>query len=368
MQATWLRLLAAATAVAVSIVAGLAALGTFDREPDPVTGIPAGANGFMLVLALALVLGFVAYAAVEWAQTRRLESIARQFDTRTIVLIPVAIAINIALGQTVGVALKLPVYLDSVGTILVGVLAGPFAGAATGLFSNLAWTFLLAGTPFGSPYAWPFAIVAIEVGLVAGLFGYAGVFRRRPNTPPRQLVAGLVAALAVLGGLVWFGVLPFYRNACLEEATQAEYCLELLRDGSGAPLSFAFSAVGAAIAVGFVLTLVVVILRLLRDRDIGLAYVLVAGVACGVLSAFIAAPIAALVFGGVTGSGTDLLVAAFLFAGSDLQTAVLQQSLISDSVDKAVSFLIVFALVGGLSRRVAARFPQGERAIGTVED
>ena len=37
--------------------------------------------------------------------------------------IPIAIAINIILGQTVSAALKVPIYLDSIGTILVGVLA-----------------------------------------------------------------------------------------------------------------------------------------------------------------------------------------------------------------------------------------------------
>ena len=45
---------------------------------------------------------------------------------------PVAIAINIVLGYTVQNVLKLPIYLDSIGTILVGVLAGPLAGALTG--------------------------------------------------------------------------------------------------------------------------------------------------------------------------------------------------------------------------------------------
>ena len=45
--------------------------------------------------------------------------------TRMIALIPVAIAINIVLGQTVQSVLKIPIYLDSIGTILVGVLAGP---------------------------------------------------------------------------------------------------------------------------------------------------------------------------------------------------------------------------------------------------
>ena len=56
--------------------------------------------------------------------------ISRQFTTRTIVLMPIAIAINIVLGYTVQSVLKLPIYLDSIGTILVGVLAGPIAGRA----------------------------------------------------------------------------------------------------------------------------------------------------------------------------------------------------------------------------------------------
>ena len=356
-------MLVAVAAGTAAVVVGLAALGTFDAQPDP-NGIPSGSNAFMLVLALGVVAGFAGYAAVEWAQTRRLDSIARQFDTRTVVLIPLAIAMNIVLGQTVGTALKLPVYLDSIGTILVGVLAGPIAGAATGLLSNLAWTFLLAGTPFGSPYAWPFAIVAIEIGLVAGLFGYAGVFRSRPNTPPVRLAAGVAVALTVLGGLVWFGVLPFYAGLCEPGGTGAQACFQLFAAGDVDPV-FLVLGVGAAALLAFGLASLVV--RLARDRDLGVAYVLVAGVACGVISAFIAAPIAALVFGGVTGSGTDLLVAAFQFAGSDLQTAVLQQSLISDSIDKTASFLVVFAILGAVSRRVTARFPQGERALGTID-
>jgi hypothetical protein len=338
----------------------------FDTTPGP-GGIPAGANRFMLVLALGLLVGFLAYEAVEWLQTRRLDTITRQLSTRTIVLMPVAIALNIVLGQTVATALKLPIYLDSIGTILVGVLAGPIAGAATGLLSNLAWTFVLAGTPFGSPYAWPFAIVAAEIGLVAGLFGYAGVFRPRPRTPPAGLMVGVAAALVVLGGLVWFGILPFYRDLCPAPAgggAPTGLCFELFAGGTLDPL-FA----------GLALILIAIVLlaagalagRLLRDRDVGVVYVLVAGAACGVVSALIAAPIAALVFGGVTGSGTDLLVAAFQQAGSDLQQAVLQQSLISDPIDKTITFVIVFALLGSLSRRLVARFPQGERALGTVE-
>src|SRR4029079_5076225 len=149
-------------------------------------------------------------AVVEFATTRRLDSITGQFDTRTIVLIPIAIAINIVLGQTVGNALKISLYLASLGTILVGALAGPIPGALTGLLANLIWAFVLAGTPFGSAFAWPFAIVAAEIGLLARVFGYYRFFRSPPNTPPPALAAGLVVAIAILGGLVFYGVLPFY--------------------------------------------------------------------------------------------------------------------------------------------------------------
>ncbi len=323
----------------------------------------------MLVLAVALLVGFMAYAATEWAQTRRFDSIARQFSTRTIVLMALAIPINVVLGQTVASALKLPVYLDSIGTILVGVLAGPFAGAATGLLSNLAWTFVLGGTPLGSPFAWPCAIVAAAIGFMAGLFGAAGVFRTRPGTSPARLAAGVAVAVGVLGALAIWGVLPYYRNLCDPQGTGAaaspSLCFQLLAPAVDAPLALRLLGV-VALAV-LALGIAAVVIRLVRSRDLGILVTLGAGVVAGVISAFIAAPIAALVFGGVTGSGTDLLVALFRQAGADLQTAVLQQALISDPIDKAISFVVVFAVIAAMSRRVLARFPQGERVLPAPE-
>src|SRR5204863_1404412 len=93
MASKWVRVLAAFIVGAATLVIGLAAAGNLDTTANPDTGLVAGSNSFMLVLALALLLGFIAYAVVEYAQTRRLDSIARQFDTRTIVLMPIAIAI-----------------------------------------------------------------------------------------------------------------------------------------------------------------------------------------------------------------------------------------------------------------------------------
>src|SRR6185295_11769551 len=139
-------------------------------------------------------------------------SITSQFDTRTIVLIPIAIAINIILGQTVSAALKVPIYLDSIGTILVGVLAGPLAGALTGGLANLIWTYVLPA-PFHSDYAAPFFIVAVEIGLLAGIFGRLGFFRSRPNSPTGSLAVGAAVVAIVVAIIGVYGFLPFYTNS-----------------------------------------------------------------------------------------------------------------------------------------------------------
>ena len=104
---------------------------------------------------------------------------SRDFATATLVLMAVAIAINVAVGSLT-FALRLPIYLDSIGTVLVGVLAGPWAGALTGLLSNLIWSIL--PIPGGAgPNAAFFAPVAAVIGLMAGFWGSRGVFRLRTD-------------------------------------------------------------------------------------------------------------------------------------------------------------------------------------------
>lgn len=98
-----------------------------------------------------------------------LDNIKKDFSTMTWVLIPVAIAINIAIGQIV-VLLKLPVFLDSIGTVLVGIICGPWAGALTGALSNTIWGLF---NPDSLPW-WP---VAFFIGLVAGFCANAGLFK-----------------------------------------------------------------------------------------------------------------------------------------------------------------------------------------------
>ncbi len=277
-----------------------------------------------------------------------------RFDTRTLVLIPIAIAINIVLGQTVAAVLKVPVYLDSIGTVLVGVLAGPIPGLVTGVVTNLLWTYVLPA-PFHSDYAAPFAVVAAWIGFFSGLVAQYGAFRSRPNTPWNKLAIGAIIVVVVLGAIGYWGFLPFYTDGTFSFFNP------------DADAGAFFTIIGYVIGIGFLAAIIGLIALLFVRRDLGVAYVAIAGLICGIVSAILSAPIAAVVFGGVTGSGTDLLVAAFQQAGADLQTAVLQQGLISDPIDKTVTFFVVFVLLQALSRRYLARFPQGEKAVGLEE-
>ncbi|HYX12467.1 MAG TPA: hypothetical protein VE817_10800 [Candidatus Acidoferrum sp.] len=264
--------------------------------------------------------------------------LSRQFSTRVIVLIPIAIAINIVLGYTVQTVLKLPIYLDSIGTILVGVLAGPIAGALTGILSNVIWQYApgIGGGTIG-----PFAVTAGVIGVLAGLWGYLGVYRPRPATGV-TLYGAVIVGVAIILVLAWrIYTSPVYGG----DPSTGGY-------GSGVYAVIVAIGVIAAVAVGGFI--------LLR-RDAAGAWVAVAGAITGIIAAIVSAPIAAYLFGGVTGSGADLIVAALRQGGADVYNASLGQGFFSDPIDKTITSFVVFIVLSSLSTRVIARFPLGER-------
>ena len=345
MSATWLRVAGGLAVFALVALVGLAALAGLDVE--------AALDRFAIAMVIAIPAGVAMYAAIEYAQTHRLDSITRQFDTRTLVLMPVAMALNIVLGTAVASALKIPIYLDSIGTILVAALAGPLAGAATGFLSNVIWTYL-APPPFASPFAVPFAVVAVVVGLMAGTFARWGWLRPRRGASGRQLAIGgglSMASLALMAAVAvraWLGVAD---EGLAPEADET-----------------AFLILGWVAMALVILTGVGLVVLLIRWRDLAAAYILLAGAITGVVAAFMAAPIAAGLFGGVTGSGADFVIAAFRQAGADLQQAVLGQSLISDPVDKVITYFVVYLILGAMARRTKARFPQGQYLLPLIDE
>ena len=82
---------------------------------------------------------------------------------------PVALVLNVVLGQLMG-ATGLPFYVDAIGTVLIAVLAGPAAGAATGALSTIVWSFF-------NPTVLPFAAGA-------ALIGFLPAGRPRRAVPP----------------------------------------------------------------------------------------------------------------------------------------------------------------------------------------
>lgn len=112
------------------------------------------------------------------------DQVKKDFSTMTWVLIPVAIAINIVVGQVVSL-LKLPIYLDTIGTVLVGAICGPWAGLLSGALSNVIWGLLI------DPNALPWWPVAAIIGFLAGWSGIWGFFK----SWWKSLIAGLIIAV-----------------------------------------------------------------------------------------------------------------------------------------------------------------------------
>ena len=346
MSQTWLRVAGGLAVFALIAVVGLGLLGGLEFEE--------ALDTFTLVMVVAIPAGIVTYGLIEYAQTRRIDSITRQFDTRTLVLMPVAMALNIVLGTAVASALKIPIYLDSIGTILVAALAGPLAGALTGFLTNVIWTYL-APAPFGSPFAVPFAVVAVVVGLMAGTFARWGWMRPRRGSSGQRLIVAATLSIAAVVVMVVIAL----------QAWQAA-----AEGGDLVPESddTAFLILGWVAMLLVVGTAVGLLYLLLRWRDLTVAYILAAGVLTGIVAAFIAAPIAAGLFGGVTGSGADFVIAAFRQAGAELEQAVLGQSLISDPVDKVITYFVVYLILGAMAGRTKARFPQGQYLLPIEDD
>ena len=319
-------------------------VGNFEGEGAP--------DSWALVAAIGLAVAFVAYAAIEYAQTGGFGSISRQFGIRTLALMPVAIAINIIMGAAVANALKIPIYLDSIGTILVGALAGPIPGALTGFVANILWQYVIP-PPFQGTVAAPFAIVAAVIGLLAGIFARAGALRPRPDRPMGQLLGGAFITVIVIGAVAWLAFLGYQRVI-------GPAGLEVASDNA------MFVVLGWVALLLVVATVVGLMALLFVRRDLTAAYVVVAGLVTGIIAALISAPISANLFSGVTGAGTDFLVAAFRQAGVEIGAATLGQGLISDPIDKITTFFVVYLILAAMAPRMKSRFPQGDRLVERV--
>ena len=101
-------------------------------------------------------------------ETTKQYSIKDDFTMQAILIIPVCVAVNFVGGQLAGL-LKLPMYLDTIGTIFASLLCGPWVGAVAGGLTNVV-------TGIANPTNFAFIPVNIIAGLVTGFLARKNMF------------------------------------------------------------------------------------------------------------------------------------------------------------------------------------------------
>jgi len=125
---------------------------------------------------------------------------AFRFTTLSLVLIPVAVGINYV-GKLFAAALKLPLWLDSIGTVLAGMLAGPWIGAISGAVNNIIFGIT------ADPVSFWYLITSIAIGLVVGYLAMTGWIRDFPRAVLLGLIVALVATVVStpINVILWEG-------------------------------------------------------------------------------------------------------------------------------------------------------------------
>ena len=194
---------------------------------------------------------------------------AKTWSTITLAMIPICLAINYV-GAQIAIALKLPMYLDVIGSIMMGAICGPIPGVVLGALSS-------AINSLSEPTAIAYIPVTVACGLVAGLLGKAGFMKQLW----KSLIAGFVLAVAAVA---------------------------------------------------------------------------------------ISSPITAFLYGGISGTGNDVIVLVLQAAGMGLLPATLIATLITEFFDKLLSCWVVFFVVKALSDRQLSKFPLGYIYMRTVDE
>ena len=123
-----------------------------------------------------------------------------KFNTATLVLIPSAIGINY-LGKLFAGVLKLPLWLDSIGTCLAAVLAGPIVGAICGAANNIIYGLTM------DPISTVYALTNMAIGLVVGVLARKGFMKNMKFALLTAIIVGFVAVIVStpLNMIFWGG-------------------------------------------------------------------------------------------------------------------------------------------------------------------
>lgn len=123
-----------------------------------------------------------------------------KLSTASLVLIPAAVGINY-IGKMFAQLLKLPLWLDAIGTVLAAMLGGPIVGALTGAINNIIYGLTV------DPMSFAYALTNIAIGIVVGIFSAKGKIKTLAGAVATGLIVAVVATLvsAPLNIMLWGG-------------------------------------------------------------------------------------------------------------------------------------------------------------------
>ncbi|WP_100066074.1 CD3073 family putative ECF transporter S component [Miniphocaeibacter massiliensis] len=96
-----------------------------------------------------------------------------------------------------------------------------------------------------------------------------------------------------------------------------------------------------AIPFAFVNVAIAIVVALISRKDFTYKKAIIAGLILAFVAPMIGAPIRLVLFGGFTGSGTDLVIIALKSAGKEMLTSVYWGAVAGNLVDKLISCLLV---------------------------
>lgn len=128
----------------------------------------------------------------------------KSINVRNVTMVGLGVALNVV-GAFIALNLRLPIYIDSIGTIFIACLLGPRYAVLTGLCGSI-----VSGITFDI-YSLYFSPVQISTGLLAGIM-YKKGFLKGIKTPigvliftiPTSIISACIAAF-LFGGVTSSG-------------------------------------------------------------------------------------------------------------------------------------------------------------------
>lgn len=182
-----------------------------------------------------------------------------KFSERQVALMGMLVALNVTIGGLVHV-IKLPIFLDAIGTVLAALLLGAVPGVIVGVVS-----FIVAAVVINPVYIWFCGTQA-----VIALFTYTVALKLSAFSSPFRVVS--------------------------------------------------------------------------------------TGVALGIVAGIVSAPVIVSVFGGVSGSGRDLITAGLVASGQQILKAVAMSGIASEPIDKTLQVLSAFFILKSMPKSLLSQF------------